>query len=189
MTAAIVLRAARRAAGLSQTELAGRAATSQPAISALERGAHDPSFDTLDRILRHTGCRLISVPTTGVAAFDAAAEIAASLDRGDQASAFRVLVQFNDDLAAERGANRLALAITPPETTGRPEWDAALAGVTEYRLNHVGIPLPEWTRGVRAPEPTVVSGSKKPQPIHPEAVPQELLARNVLIERVVLQSA
>lgn len=92
------------------------------------------------------------------------------------------------DLAAERGANRLALALTPPETTGRPEWDAALAGVTEYRLNHVGIPLPEWTRGVRAPELTVVSGSKRPQPIHPEAVPQELLARNVLIERVVLQS-
>ena len=188
MTAAIILRAARKAAGLNQTELARLAGTSQPAISALERGAHDPSFDTLNRILGHTGWRLISVPSTGLPAVDAAALIATALEHGDLASAFRSLVQINDDLAAERGANRLALVLTAPETTGHPAWDAALAGVTEYRLNHVGIPLPDWTRGVRVAEPTIVSGSRRPQPIRHDAVPQELLARNVLIERIVLQS-
>lgn len=189
MSAATILRAARKAAGLSQTDLARRAGTSQPAISALERGAHDPSVDTLNRILGQAGCRLISVATTGFAAVDAAAAIVVALDDDDLPAAFQALVQYNDDLAAGRGANRLALAITAPEPTGRPEWDAALAGITEYRLNHVGIPLPDWTRGVRVATATIVSGSKRPKPISPDAVPQELLARNVLIERVVLQSS
>lgn len=189
MSAANVLRAARRAAGLSQSDLAKRAATSQPAISALERGAHDPSFDTLDRILRSMGYRVIAVATTKLAAVDAAARIAEELGRKDAAGAFRILLQFNDDLIAERGANRLALALTAPDSTGRLEWDAALAGITEYRLNNVGIPVPEWVRGVRAEEPTIVSGSKRPAPIHADDVPPELLARNVLIERQTLQTS
>lgn len=189
MTAATLLRAVRKAAGLSQSDLARRAMTSQPAISALERGAHDPSFETLDRILRHAGSRLVAVPTTRITAADAAAEIAALLVRGDIASAFGVLVQYNDDLQLERGANRLALALTPPESTGIACWDAAIAGVTEYRLNHAAIPLPDWTRGVRAPAPTLVSGSRRPDPVDHDDVPPELLARNVLIDRAVLQRA
>lgn len=187
MTAATLLRVARKAAGLSQSDLAKRAATSQPAISALERGSHDPSFETLERFLRHTGSRLIAISTIRSTASDAAAEIGAALERGELMTAFAILVQYNDDLVAERGANRLALALTPPEPTGLVEWDAAIAGVTEYRLNHTGIPLPDWTRGVRAATPTVVSGSKRPAPISHDDVPPELLARNVLIERAVLQ--
>ncbi|MDP3209428.1 MAG: XRE family transcriptional regulator, partial [Rhodoglobus sp.] len=149
----------------------------------------DPSFETLDRILRHTGSRLIAVPTTRTTASDASAEIAGALERGDVKEAFAVLVRYNDDLVAERGAGRLALALTPPVLTGRAEWDAAIAGVTEYRLNHTGIPLPDWTRGVRAPSATVVSGSKRSAPINHDDVPPELLARNVLIDRAVLQMA
>ena len=46
---------ARRQAGLTQQELAGRAATSQAAISAYESGRRSPSVDTLARILAATG--------------------------------------------------------------------------------------------------------------------------------------
>lgn len=49
---------ARRRAGLTQTELARRAGTSQAAISAYESGAKEPSMATLDRLLGVAGRRL-----------------------------------------------------------------------------------------------------------------------------------
>ena len=58
MTASALIRDARRAAGLTQSELARRAGTSQPAIARYERGAASPSVATLDRILRAAGQRL-----------------------------------------------------------------------------------------------------------------------------------
>ncbi len=48
----------RRRAGLSQTELAARAATSQPAIARYESGAAVPSWTTLARLLRALGHEL-----------------------------------------------------------------------------------------------------------------------------------
>ena len=59
MTAAALIRDARRVAGLTQDELAKRAGTSQPAIARYERGAASPSVATLDRILRAAGQRLV----------------------------------------------------------------------------------------------------------------------------------
>lgn len=58
MRAARMLRDARRAAGLTQAELAARAGTSQATLSAYERGRKDPSAATLDRLLRAAGRRL-----------------------------------------------------------------------------------------------------------------------------------
>jgi transcriptional regulator with XRE-family HTH domain len=52
------LRHARRAAGLSQIELAARTGTSQATISAYESGAKQPSIDTLSRLLAAVGRRL-----------------------------------------------------------------------------------------------------------------------------------
>jgi uncharacterized protein len=53
-----LLRAARRRQGLSQAELARRAGTSQPVISAYERGRRDPTYGTLRRLVEATGERL-----------------------------------------------------------------------------------------------------------------------------------
>lgn len=50
-----VLRRARVDAGLSQAEVARRAATSQSAVSAYERGLKSPSVATLQRLLAATG--------------------------------------------------------------------------------------------------------------------------------------
>lgn len=46
---------ARRAAGLSQAQLARRAGTSQSAIARYERAVSTPSLDTLERLLRACG--------------------------------------------------------------------------------------------------------------------------------------
>jgi transcriptional regulator with XRE-family HTH domain len=53
-----LLAAARRRSRLTQAELARRAGTSQPVISAYEHGRRDPSFATLARLIEAAGERL-----------------------------------------------------------------------------------------------------------------------------------
>ena len=53
-----LIRAVRRRHGLSQAELARRAGTSQPVISAYEHGHRDPGFETLSRLIEAGGERL-----------------------------------------------------------------------------------------------------------------------------------
>ena len=59
MTIATLLRDARRASGLTQSELAERAGTSQPAVNRYERGAALPSLPTLERLVRAAGRSLV----------------------------------------------------------------------------------------------------------------------------------
>ena len=55
MDAASTLRNARRAADLSQRELARRAGVAQPAVARIEAGGVIPRVDTLERLLRACG--------------------------------------------------------------------------------------------------------------------------------------
>jgi transcriptional regulator with XRE-family HTH domain len=58
MTAAQVLREARRRAGLTLRELANRADTSHSTLSAYEAGRKVPTVATLERVLRAAGFAL-----------------------------------------------------------------------------------------------------------------------------------
>jgi transcriptional regulator with XRE-family HTH domain len=58
MDVATFLRSARRAAGLSQRELARRAHTSAAAVCLYERGERVPRVDTLERLLAAAGATL-----------------------------------------------------------------------------------------------------------------------------------
>ncbi len=53
-----LIREARRAAGLTQAQLASRANTTQSAIARLESGRTSPTVANLDRVLRAAGRRL-----------------------------------------------------------------------------------------------------------------------------------
>jgi len=68
MRAGSIVREARRAAGLSQRELARRTGFAQPVLSRIERGHASPRFGTLDRLLRECGkgLELIERPGLGV---------------------------------------------------------------------------------------------------------------------------
>src|SRR5207247_5859497 len=68
MGAGSILRDARRAARLSQRELARRAGVAQPVLSRIERGHASPRFETLDRLLRECGrgLELVERPGLGV---------------------------------------------------------------------------------------------------------------------------
>jgi predicted nucleotidyltransferase/DNA-binding XRE family transcriptional regulator len=54
----MLLREARRQAGLSQSELAERTGTTQSVVSAYESGARQPSLPTLARLVAGTGLKL-----------------------------------------------------------------------------------------------------------------------------------
>jgi transcriptional regulator with XRE-family HTH domain len=58
MHGAALLTGARKRAGLTQAEVARRAGTSQPVVSAYENGRRDPSIATLRRLVRATGAEL-----------------------------------------------------------------------------------------------------------------------------------
>ena len=62
MDGGILLERVRRAAGLSQDELARRAHTSRPTISAYENGRKSPSLDTAQRLLTEAGYDLDATP-------------------------------------------------------------------------------------------------------------------------------
>ncbi len=55
MKAADLVREARRRAGLTQAQLAERLATTQSTIARWERGGRDPSFGTLEQIIKACG--------------------------------------------------------------------------------------------------------------------------------------
>ena len=59
-----LIREARTAAGLTQTQLARRSGTSQATLSAYESAERVPSAATLERILAAAGRRLTAVPAT-----------------------------------------------------------------------------------------------------------------------------
>lgn len=61
-TAAELIREARTSAGLTMSQLAGRAGTSVPTISRYENGLVDPGSATLDRLLRACGFELSARP-------------------------------------------------------------------------------------------------------------------------------
>ena len=58
MTSGDLIKEARLRAGLTQAELAGRLAKSQPEIGRWERGEVQPSFETLRRVIGACGLAL-----------------------------------------------------------------------------------------------------------------------------------
>jgi transcriptional regulator with XRE-family HTH domain len=58
MSTSVLVRSARKSAGLTQAELAERAGVTQSVIARLERGGGNPTFLTLERVLHAAGHRL-----------------------------------------------------------------------------------------------------------------------------------
>lgn len=77
MEPAALLVAIRRRQGLTQAELARRAGTSQPVVSAYERGHRDPTYRTLHRLVAAGGerLRLVAEPASSELALDPPADL------------------------------------------------------------------------------------------------------------------
>ena len=187
MAASTLLRSSRLTSGITQGDLATRAKTSQPDISSIESGKRVPTVDTLERLLRQTGHRIIAIPGAGVDAAETAERIASVISRD---SALRAFLDYSNSLSAATGVDRVVLGIAEPHSTGSSSWDAALAALVDYWFSRSRLPKPDWinstSRFLAAPQ-TPHLGEYDLSPTLGN-VPAEFRRRNVLIERSTLES-
>lgn len=104
-----MLRGARRRAGLDQTELARRAATTQTYVSRVERGVTVPSLPTLERLLAAMGLRLrlqIEQVSTGNRGPDELRREFLASTSGQRIDEAMTLSAFLTGIATEAGSER-----------------------------------------------------------------------------------
>lgn len=147
-----MIRSAREAAGITQAELAARAATTQSAVAAYESGARRPSLATLTRLLE--GCEhdveVLARPRMrrGAASLaELCPAISEDLAGGRESDAVRLLFGFADDFRGSSRPGRIALIAEDPPPTGDARFDAALAGLAELFAAEAGIAAPSWVNG------------------------------------------
>jgi transcriptional regulator with XRE-family HTH domain len=145
----MIIRRARREAGITQLDLAARAGTAQPAVAAYESGARTPNLDTLTRLL--DGCEhdleLVARPRVrrGAASL-AELSLTISEDLADEREqdATRLLFGYADDFRGSSRPGQIALITKEPATTGQTRFDAALAGLAEFFAAEAGLASPAW---------------------------------------------
>jgi transcriptional regulator with XRE-family HTH domain len=144
-----MIRGARKAAGITQLELANCAGTAQPAVAAYESGGRTPNLTTLRRLLGacEHDVEVLARPRVrrGAASLAELAEtIAEDLKQDRERDALRLLFGFADDFRGSTRPGRVALLRDTPPPTGDARFDATLAGVAEFFAAEGAIPPPPW---------------------------------------------
>ena len=146
------MRQARKAAALTQQELADRVETAQSAVAAYESGARVPTLATLGRLLDACDHDLRVVARTRVrrsapSLRELAEQIRRDLSEGKEQDATRLLFGFADDFRGSSRPGKISLITEEPVPTGEVRFDAALAGLAEFFAAEAQIPVPEWVDG------------------------------------------
>jgi transcriptional regulator with XRE-family HTH domain len=144
-----LIRTSRRAADITQRELASRAGTVQPAVAAYESGARTPTFPTLKRLLNacEHDLEINALPRVrrGAASLEELAPIIAEdLGQDRERDSLRLLFGFADDFRGSSRPGKIALLHEKPSPTGDARFDAALAGTAEFFAREGNIPAPPW---------------------------------------------
>jgi transcriptional regulator with XRE-family HTH domain len=144
-----LIRNARRAAGLTQTQLANDAGTAQPAVAAYESGVRTPTIATLTRLLDacESDLEMRARPRVRRGAaplYELARMMIDDLARDREQDALRLLFGFGDDFRGSSRAGKISLIQDEPATTGDARFDAALAGAAEFFAREGTIPAPGW---------------------------------------------
>lgn len=151
---AAVIRATRRRAGLSQTELARVAGTTRQWISLLEGGGHARAeWGKVLATLAALGLDLSAVANrsdaapgrTWMTAADSADAIREELGRGDTDFALRMLTRAIADFRSLDDASEIGDFLVEPASTGDHRWDALLAATISRECRTRGVPAPAWT--------------------------------------------
>ena len=192
----MLLRDARRNAGITQLEVATRARTTQPAVAAYESGARTPSLTTLTRLLGacEHDVEVIAHPRKrrGAASLaELSQTIQQDIEGGQEQDALRLLFGFADDFRASSRPGAIELIADEPASTGDARFDAALAGVAEFFAAERGIPAPGWVnRPGRFVEPLWFISSRPEFDAYTLAhTPAAFLRHGVLIAREVFDRA
>jgi transcriptional regulator with XRE-family HTH domain len=144
-----LIKDARRAAGITQHQMAHRASTVQPAVAAYESGTRKPTIATLERLLdaceHDLELRALPRVRRGAASLEQLAPtIAEDLGQDREGDALRLLFGFADDFRGSSRPGKIALLHEAPPPTGDARFDAALAGTAEFFAREGAIPAPGW---------------------------------------------
>lgn len=142
-TAARLIREARLAAGLSQTQLARAARTSQSVVSAYEAGSREPSVPMLERMVSASGNTLVirfEPDSDRYPISELAADIARARGKDRRLRLVFEFVRAADD----DGHDIKSLVTNTPRATGDPRFDAMIAAVAEHICVRSGVRVPMW---------------------------------------------
>lgn len=185
------VRELRRRAGVSVAALAARTGLQASNISAIEHGARTPQSATLEKAAAGLGARLIAVTLDNVPLVaDTAAFIRKYVEVGDEEGAYRAFLQLGNDLEEATAVNQVLISVTRP-TSISPKWDAAIAGLVEWRLAQKSSPVPEWVTEIAGEQQWRWAPGVGPRLFEPrsEEVPEPLRERGIWIEEGELQAA
>ena len=181
----------RKRRGITASQVAERTGLQTSNLYAIERGRRSPTVDTLERAAAGVGLRIVAVDVGNQALVsDIAESIVAHEAEGDEESAYRAFLQLNNQLVNTSASTQVLLTCAPPRSIS-PEWDAAIAGLIEWRLGEKGAPVPAWVNentglssGHWAPWPSI-------RAIDADLglVPEPLLRRGIWLEEGELDSA
>ena len=190
MSASGILRSTRTSHGLSQRALAKAARVRQPGVAAVESGSEDATVSRLEHLLNELDSRLTVLPSRRRPVWAAGEAVRRALDANDERSAWREVIQLNDDLREVDRATCVALAIAPPGRTGDSRFDALIAAVTDYALVDAQLPRPEWldddTWSLK--EPWDVEEIPSLRKAARKATPPSIRRHGVFLDRAVLAS-
>lgn len=187
------IRSARAATGLSLSEFAKKSGIDKSSLSLIENGRRNPSVAVAEKILGAAGRAVFTAPAPRRADVASLADLIRRSELlGDWSTSYRAFIQAADNLAAEHGLSRLLVALNEPARIS-PQWDAALAALSEWRLADEGLPLPGWV----AERSGDASWRWAPQasadgwryPADESHVPEPLLRRGIWVEADELTSA
>lgn len=177
--AATVVTRAKRTSKRSYRALAADARIAASTITRIESRITDPTFSTMERIMRSCGFELVPV-RTGPSVRPHLADLAAAWDAGKTASTpeldwtqWRALL---DQLALHPDWVPEAI-YTPPPPAGHPAIDALLAGVAEKLADDHGLLRPSWTEAVPGLDAPFAPPARRRG-----EVPPQLASRSVMID-------
>lgn len=179
-----LLHTARRAAGLSASALAAKAGVPTSTVTRIEKGAIDPTFGMLGRLLDAAGHQLV----VSSRARDDAPMALASLTSAATSDEDRLRIDWTRLRAFADWANRhpgdVAAAIADPPLRTGTVLDAILAAFAETLADRAGIDPPRWTRSVPAPrEPWAPPGTPAMRARAAAATPELFRRRNIVLAR------
>jgi len=142
-SSADLLIAAREKSGLTQTQMARIAKTSQSAIAAYEAGDREPTVPVLQRMLAATGHNLMIAFEADQNIYrvaDLAREIRKTSIKNRERR-LRLVFEFLREVDAKELTLRVAVE---PESTGDQRFDAILAALSEDLCVSNGVAPPSW---------------------------------------------
>ncbi len=116
-------------------------------VHRIEQGDLHPTVDTLERIVRAAGRRLIvDVPSDySSSVLGLGLSIHADLTAGDPSGIVRKAAELVHRFRSSGSADQRMMLAAEPPSTGQIEWDALLGGLAEWLATLEGLEAPAWS--------------------------------------------